>query len=282
MRIKPPMSRLISKILLGCFILVGLISCADLKQINAFAVASHQALEKNKNISYGFVKYAEDSSYIYHPYPDGLGEVDCSCSQQQKLDSINKTEYQALSKYFEALAKFTDPKYSFDLTPVNDAVPSGTYAGITITDEESSIVTTLTGFLSGVITSGYKSRKLQDYIKLYQDSVAPLIAFMKIRSEALGKKIKVMEHQLWNEANGLLRSEHDDKMKWPVLFTYELHKKELDREIEIYSDAVYHLNKVTEGGNLIYQNMEHLKSEEFKKKLNAIIRNLIYNGDSKD
>jgi len=276
------MSKTISQILLAGFVLISLCSCTDLKEINAFALTGQQAMEKGKGISYGFEKYSVDSSYVFHPFPDQLKDVDCTCTQQKKLDVLNKKEYQILSDYFGALALFTDPKSSIDITPVGDAVQSGTYAGITISDDESSITATLSGFLTDAVTTGYKSKKLKQIIKLYHDSVVTLIAFMKLRSDALVGEIENMQEILRTNTDKLLRTADKNETKWSLLFTYELQKKEWDGKLAMYKDFDSDFDKITAGGNLIYQNMNNLKSKDFKKKLNTIIRNLIYNGDTKN
>jgi hypothetical protein len=276
------MSRFISPLLLGSFILIGFDSCADLKEINSFALTSQQVMEKNKNISYGYVDYSTDSSYIYHPIPEHLKDVDCTCIQQKKLDELNKEEYQILSNYFAALALFTDPKSSIDLTPAGDAIQSGTYGSITITDQESSIAGGLTTFLTDVLTTGYKSKKIKQFIELYHDSVAPLISFMKLRTGAFTGKVSIMEEKLRTSADLLLRITDKNETKWSVLFTYELQKKELDEKLALYKDCDYDYDKVIAGGDLIYQNINNLQSEDFKKKLKTIIRNLIYNADTKN
>ena len=275
------MHRNLIHILSGCLFFAALSGCADLKEINSFALTSHQVMVNNKNISYGFFEFATDSSYIYHPYPGQLLEVDCNCASQKKLDAFTSDECQVTANYFARLAVFTDPESAIDAMPVGNALAAGSYGGVVITSEETTIMTGLATAVSDVLTSGYKAKKMKLFITIYHDSVQPLISYLKLRSAIFEALLVNMKDFLTKEADSLLTITSKREVKWPILISYELQKKEIDREIDLYKKREQDFETLIKAGDLIYQNQEDLKNKDFIFKLKTVVNELSLNAHPK-
>jgi hypothetical protein len=275
------MRRNLIHILSGCLFWVAFSGCIDLKEINTFALTSHQVMVNNKYISYGYFEFATDTSYIYHPYPGQLLDVDCNCEAQRKLDTFTSDECQVTANYFAKLAVFTDPASAIDAMPVGNALTAGSYGGVVISREETTIMTGLATAVSDVLTSGYKSKKMKLFIKIYHDSVQPLISYLKLRSNIFEAMLVNMKDFLTKEADSLLTITNKREIKWPILLTYEMQKKEIDREINLYKKREQDFETLIEAGELIYHNQEDLRNKDFLFKLKTMVNDLSLNAHPK-
>src|SRR5258708_20942463 len=177
------MSLLLKSLGLPLLVAVAFVRCAALKEVNSFALASHEVLEKNRSATFGYYSYSKDSAFIFHYLPDHLRDVDCHCDVAKQADAHIASEYSLLGAYFGSLAKFADPHSSFDLSPMATSLLPGTYGPFSVTLQEYSIASKLTMVLSGLATPHYKARHIPAFMAMYRDSVAPLITLLKIRAD---------------------------------------------------------------------------------------------------
>ncbi len=265
----------------GCLLIAALCGCADLKEINTFALTGHQVMVNNKYISYGYFEFATDSSYIYHPFPAQLLGVDCNCEAQKKLDTFTSNQCQVMANYFAKLAVFTDPESAVDAMPVGNALEAGTYGSFAITSEETTITNAAATAVSDLVTSGYKNKKMKIFIKVFHDSVQPLISYLKLRSAIFEAMLVNMKIYLTKEADSLLTITDKREGKWPILLTYEMQKKEINREIELYKKREQDFETLIEAGDLIYHNQEDLRNKDFIFKLKTVVNDLSLNAHPK-
>jgi hypothetical protein len=263
------------------FVVIAFSRCANLKEVNSFAVTSQQIMDKNKTVNWGYYAYFHDSAYIYHSMPDHLRDVDCHCDGEKKADTIITNECSLLSVYFGVLAKFTDSKSAIDVNPLGQAVQAGTYGHMTVSSQESGIVSGLATGLSDLFTTGYKSKKLKIFITSYHDSVAPLISLLKIRANSLAARIVNLELEIDHVADSLISSTDRKDVKWPILFVYERKMKELAETVIVYRHREEDFEKVLAGGQLIFENSQHLNSRDFKQKLKILVSDLTLNANIK-
>ena len=259
----------------GLFIACLFAGCANFKEINSFALTSQAVMEENQNPSYGYYTYSFDSSYIYHPDPKQLMDVDCHCEAEKKLDTINSKECKVLSTYFGMLARFADPKSRITVEPVSASIQSGQYGNLTISGEEASIVNGLSIGLSALLTTNYKSNQIKKFITLYHDSVAPLIGFLEIRTEDLSAKIVNMQMTLQEQTELMIHFSERKDVKWAIIIAYEQKKDELNKILIKYQHRQLLFEQVKKGGDLIYKNVNDLKSQPFKQQLTTAIADLI-------
>ncbi len=275
------MSSAFKAIVASNLVVVTFSCCVNLKEVNSFALTSQQIMDKNKTVSFGYYDYFHDSAYIYHSMPDHLRDADCHCVAEKKADTIISNECSLLSAYFATLARFADPKYAISVNPLGKSVPAGTYGMVTISDQEANIASGLAIGLSDLFTTEYKSRNLKVFISSYHDSVAPLISLLRIRANTLGARIVNLQIELEHMADSLISYTKDKEVKWPILLSYEQKMKSLSETLVLYQHREKDFEKVLEGGQLIYENAQHLNSKSFKDKMTVLVSDLSLNSNIK-
>ena len=264
--------------------------CVNLKEVGSFAKVSQEITDKNKDISYGYYDYLHDSAYIFHSMPDKLWDLDCRCEAVKEADSSLRNECVILSAYFGKLALFADPRSAIDLNPIGRSVNAGAYGSLTITTQEANIAAGLAKGLSDLFTTGYKSRKIKQFIRIYHDSVAPLISLLAIRANSFAGRIGNLQQRLTTDADTLLhrikkKEERDvnhinlNEMRWPIVISYERQMKDLAAIIDLYSHREMDFIRILNAGQLIYQNAENLRSKDFRKKLKDMVSDLALNAN---
>jgi len=251
--------------------------CANLKEVNAFAVGSRQTLDKQRSEDFGYYAYYHDSTYLYHYLPDHLRDVDCHCEAEKQADAHIAGEYNQLSAYFAALARFADAGASFNFAPIGSPVPAGTYGHVHFSAQEASYSAYVARALSTLTTTGYKAKKIRVFMTEYRDSVAPLIMLLKIRADNLAGRMVNLQLQLDHAADSLISYAADKAVKMPVLFVYEHKRKELDASLAHYQQRVHELETIIAGGQLIVDNLDNLHSKTFKDKMMSFVNALALN-----
>jgi hypothetical protein len=266
--------------LLFCVVLT-IAGCANLKEVNSFALASKQTLDRNSAAPFGYYTYFHDSAFIYHYLPDHLRDVDCHCDAAKQADAHIANEFSLLSLYFATLARFADPAAAINLIPVGAAVPAGTYGPVTISANEATYASRLAAGLTVLATTRYKAKKIPEFMAVYRDSVAPLITLLKIRADNLSGRIVNLQLQLDRIADSLISFSADKAVRMPVLFVYERQRKELDATLAAYQQRVDDLETVIAGGQLIVDNLADLHSKSFKDKMMSLVNSLALNANGK-
>lgn len=264
----------------GCLLLfcaVAFARCANVKEVNAFALSSKQVLDKHRAETFGYYSYYHDSTYLYHYLPDHLRDVDCHCDAEKQADTHIANEYALLSTYFATLARFADAGASFNFAPIGAPVPAGTYGRVTITAQEASYATYLATALTTLTTTRYKAKKIPEFMRTYRDSVAPLITLLKIRADNLAGRMVNLQLQLDRSTDSLLNAMPDHAVRMPVLFVYEEKRKELDAILAHYQQRVHDLETMIAGGQLIVDNLDNLHSQSFKDKMMSLVNALVLN-----
>jgi len=265
-----------SRCLLLCCVL-AFARCANVKEVNAFALSSKQVLDKHHAETFGYYSYYHDSTYLYHYLPDHLRDVDCHCDAERQADAHIANEYALLSTYFATLARFADAGTSFNFAPVGASVPAGSYGRVTITTQEASYATYLATALTTLTTTRYKAKKIPEFMRTYRDSVAPLITLLKIRTDNLAGRMINLQLQLDRTTDSLLNAMPDHAVRMPVLFVYEQKRKELDATLAHYQQRVHDLETMIAGGQLIVDNIADLHSKSFKDKMMSLVNALVLN-----
>lgn len=265
------MPLLLRNFLLSLLLAVAFTRCADLKEVESFALASKQVMDKGSSAPFGYSSYSQDSAFIFRYLPDHLRDVDCACDAARQADAHIAGEYALLSTYFAVLAKFADPKAAINFAPMSSSLPAGTYGPVTVTAQEANIAAKLTRALTALVTTKYKAKRIPGFMATYHDSVAPLITLLKIRADNLAGKIGLLQLQLTRVADSLISFAEHTEVKMPVVFVYEQKKKELDATLAAYQQRVHDLETVITGGQLIVDNIDNLHSRPFKDKMVSLV-----------
>jgi hypothetical protein len=251
--------------------------CANVKEVNSFAVSSRQTLEKQRDEDFGYSAYSHDSTYLFHYLPDHLRDVDCPCEAGKKADAHIASEYNLLSTYFATLARFCDPGASVNFAPMGSPLAAGAYGPINISTQEANYNAYLAKALTALATTRYKTKKIPQFMASYRDSVAPLITLLKIRADNLAGRMINLQLQLDRVTDSLISFSPDRAVKMPVLFVYEQKRKDLDATLAHYRQRVHELETIIAGGQLIADNLDNLHSQSFKEKMTGLVNALALN-----
>lgn len=251
--------------------------CANLREVNAFAVSSQRILDRNRTAVFGYASYSHDSTFIFNYLPDHLRDLDCRCDLAKQMDSHIASEYSILSAYFAALARFADPQAFVNFAPMSAPLPAGTYGSVNISVQEATLASRLSTALTALATTGYKAKKIPGFMATYRDSVAPLLVLLKIRADNLSGRIINLQLQLDRVADSLISFAQDKAVKMPVVFAYDAKRKELDATLAAYQARVHDLETIISGGQLIVDNIDKLHEQSFKDKMMSIVNALSAN-----
>lgn len=269
--------RILRRCCLPLFCTAAFAQCANVKEVNAFALSSRQTLEKQRTETFGYYSYSHDSTYLYHYLPNHLRDVDCHCEGEKQADVHIASEYNLLVAYFATLARFADAGSAIHFAPLASPVPAGTYGQVTITTQEASYATYLAKALTTLTTTGYKAKKIPVFMATYRDSVAPLIMLLKIRADNLAGRMVNLQLQLDRVTDSLISFTTDRAVKMPVLFVYEEKRRQLDATLVHYQQRVHELETIIAGGQLIADNLDNLNSKSFKDKMTSLVNGLAAN-----
>lgn len=253
------------------------VRCANVREVNAFALSSRQTLDKQRTEDFGYYAYYHDSTYLYNYLPDHLRDVDCHCDAEKQADAHIAGEYNLLIAYFATLARFADAGASFNFAPIGSPVPAGTYGHVNISAQEASYSAYVAKALSTLTTTGYKAKKIPVFMAEYRDSVAPLITLLRIRADNLAGRMVNLQLQLDRVADSLISYAADRAVKMPVLFVYEQKRRELNATLAHYQQRVHELETIIAGGQLIVDNLDNLHSKSFKDKMMSFVNALALN-----
>lgn len=253
--------------------------CVDLKEVNAFAVASHQVFATGVPRSFGFYQYCHDSTYIFHYLPKHLRDLDCDCDGGKKADSVLAMEYYNLSLYFAALARLSDPKSSITADTLGNAIKAGTYGPITISTTESGMAASISAALRDLITTGYKSKKKKHILPYYNDSIQYMIGQLKLHAQNIEGRIINLGIEVTHVADSLISYTKNEENKWPMLFSYEQKMAAFDQDLIIYRAIERNIDKIISAQQFICDHIDDLKSESFRKKLATLVSDLKFNAN---
>ncbi|HTI07503.1 MAG TPA: hypothetical protein VL832_03070 [Puia sp.] len=252
------------------------VACVPLKEVHAFTESSVQTLENDHQIDYKYADYCWDSCYLFNTSGRQLADFDCNCGQDEKYDSIVRKEYDVLSDYFTALGKLAGAGSYFNFAPIGDAIQEGTYGNLTVTANEAKVVNALATVATDLFTTRYKSKKIKEILEKYHDTVAIAMEIMQLHIDNLKSRIGLMRTKLQQRGDLLMAGTSADGEKWGIVYTYKQKYKELGRVMATYDKRYQSLEKIKQGHQALFENVNDLHSEGLKKKILGFAYDIIY------
>jgi len=264
---------LASGLLLLCIIQAG---CVQLKEVHAFTETCQTTLDKDVQISYGYVDYCQDSCYIFNVSGRQLADFDCNCQNDEGYDTVIKKEYNILSAYFCALGKLAGTQSKINFAPIATAIQAGTYGNMVVTTEESTVVSTLATVATDLLTTKYKSKKIREILVRYNDTLAIAMELLKLHIDNLKSRIELMRTKIQQRCDLLMANNLTDAEKWSTVYIYKQKRKELAAIISSYDKRYGSLDKIKQGHSTLYANVNDLNSATLKKKVIDLASDIIY------
>lgn len=249
--------------------------CAPFKEVSVYALASQTAIDKNDN-AYGYFDYCYDSALVYSNNPRYLRDVDCDCSYGTTADTVLKHANAILSAYFAALAKLADNKTVIRTGPLGSAIPAGTYGRLTFTSTEAGVFSALTTAAQDLLTNHYKSSKIREILRTYHDTVHLAITMLMDLSFSNQGLIRFMSNRFRKTMDSLVTAANTVEGRQALITLYRDNRLRWDLAATAADRQYKMLEKIREGHDSLFQNLEKLKDETVKKKVLGFAQNIIY------
>jgi hypothetical protein len=250
--------------------------CTPLKEVNSYALASEATMDKAAAFDgYGRFDYCYDSVIVYNDTSTELRGYECDCGHGTAADTMQQHAYRIMSAYFAALAKLADSKTIIKATTLSGAVAAGTYGGLTISGTEAGIFNGLMTAAQEVLTDHYKSKKIQDLLNTYHDSVDLAIGSLMTITRVSRDLLRVMSNQFRGKVDALVHhGAPGERLALAALYkekVLEWQRVEADDDRRLQA-----LEKVREGHDALFAGVKDLKDEQLRKKVLDFAGNIIY------
>jgi hypothetical protein len=260
--------------LLAIWLLAG--GCTSLKEVNSFALASQATMDKAAAFDgYGRFDYCYDSVIVFTNTGKYLRDYDVDTAYEIAADTMQQHAYRIMSAYFAALAKLADSKTVLKATTLSNAVAAGTYGSMTISSTEAGIFNGLMTAAQDVLTDHYKSKKIEDLLETYHDTVS--LAIETLMTLTLNSELRI--YNMSNRFRGNMETlveKADAPLRLTLVALYQ--EKFIEwRQVRADDARLYQaLQKIREGHEALFQGVKNLKDEQLKKKMLDFAGNIIY------
>jgi len=251
--------------------------CTPLKEVNAFANASQATMDKAAAFDgYGRFDYCYDSVIVYIDTGKYLRQYDCDCGHGTAADTMQQHAYRIMSAYFAALAKLADAKAVIKTAPLSTALAAGTYGSVTISSTEAGIFSGLMTAAQDVLTDRYKSKKIEDLLETYHDTVSRAIGTLMTLTRVSKDLLLVMSNRFRGKMDTLVEKAATPGVRLTLVALYRQKTLEWQR-VAADDDRRYQaLAKIQEGHDSLFQGVKNLKGERLRKQMLDFAGNIIY------
>lgn len=258
-------------------VLLFVTACTSLKEVNSFALASQATMDKAAAFDgYGRFDFCYDSVIVYNDLAKELRGFDCDCGHGTAADTIQQHAYRIMSAYFAALAKLADSKTVLKTTTLSGAVSAGTYGGVTISSTEAGIFNGLMTAAQDVLTDHYKSKKIEDLLNTYHDTVSLAIGSLMTITRVSKDLLLVMSNQFRGKVDALVDKAKTDGERLALVALYKEKTLEWQRVAADDDRRFQALQKIQQGHDALFEGVKNLKDEQLRKKVMDFAGNIIY------
>lgn len=259
------------KKLAGIIILIiFMISCVSLKQVNDFSTSSLEGIKKYESISLDFKKACNEHCLIDNLKNLNMDISTCDCSLSQTADSVTLIIFNGLKNYFDGLAKLSNNELTtYKLDDLSKALSKNDFGDIEIAKEEVEAYSKISKILLKAFTDGYRKRKLSIYVKEASESVDVLL-------NHLNNNLSIKLCGKLNSLKGKIRSYYFDIKEDATISDFnkrnslESYSKRIEmikgweNEIECYSKIIL---KIKMGHIELGENIDRINVDEIKNML---------------
>jgi hypothetical protein len=261
--------------LLGCMLLAA--GCTSLKEVSSFALASQATMDKAAAFDgYGRFDYCYDSVIVFNDTSRELRGFECNCGHGTAADTMQQHAYRIMSGYFAALAKLADSKTVIKTTTLGGAVSAGTFGSVTISSTEAGIFNGLMTAAQDVLTDHYKSKKIEDLLTTYHDTVNRAIQSLMNLTQISAGLLQGMSTKFRENINILVNSAKTPAERLALVALYKDKALEWARVAADDERRYQALKTIQEGHDSLFAGIKNLKSDALKKQVLDFAGNIIY------
>ena len=241
-------------------------SCSSFKEVKAFAANSGKSIKSYENINYTFsinCNYKCSKRALENTNFQTI-EKKCSCEEALLADKNIKYLLRVLEGYFNGLSDLSDS----DLTDFSfDAIQKPLTEGKYIKKADIKPYTEIAYMITTVFTDGYRSKKIQQFIKIANSNIIMLLEKTSSIIEdnlmhtllARQADIQQIYHDLYSAPDVSTFEKYNIQKMYFSEITAIAAKKEA---LKNYGTA---LRKISKGHQSLFLNEHKLKEKEIRK-----------------
>lgn len=246
------------------------VSCFNLQHVTDYSLSALEGVQTFEDIHYSFAQNCTDRCIFRKTNNLVIEEGGCECSPEKKADSINLKIYYAVYGYFESLSLLSDNDLAtYKTEALENALTEGDFGPIKIGKEQVASYSKVAQVLINVFGDAKRKKKIKTYVTEANGPIKELLAYLDFNlSSNLYGKLEVEKGR--NQAYFFDLTKNDalsqfEKRKAAQEY-YEradaIEKKQ--NQLLLYSQT---LQKISEGHQELFDNLETLKADEIKQVL---------------
>ncbi|PRX56049.1 hypothetical protein [Flagellimonas meridianipacifica] len=245
-------------------------SCFNLQHVTDYSLSALEGVQTFENIHYGFAQSCKDRCVFKKTNDFVIEEDGCDCSSEKKADSINLKIFHAVYGYFEGLSLLSENDLvTYKTEALDNALTEGSFGSIKIEKEQVVSYSQVAQILIRAFGDTKRKNKIKAYVTEANEPIKELLAYLDFNlSSNLYGKLEVEKERnrafffdiTKNEALSFFEKRQATQEYYERLNNIE--KKQ--NQLLIYSQT---LQKVSEGHQKLFENLETLKAEEIKHLL---------------
>ncbi|WP_422860936.1 hypothetical protein ACOKFD_09170 [Flagellimonas sp. S174] len=245
-------------------------SCFNLQHVTDYSLSALEGVQNFENIHYGFAQSCSDRCIFRKTNDFVVDKNTCGCLSEKKADSINLKIYHAVYGYFESLALLSDNDLAtYKIEALENALTEGDFGSIKIEKEQVASYSQVAQILFRAFGDTKQKNKIKTYVTKANEPIKELLAYLdfNLSSNLYGKlEVEKERNQSYffdltkNDALTLFEKRRATQEYYQRL--NEIKKKQ--NQLLIYSRT---LQKVSDGHQELFENIETLKAKEIKQLL---------------
>jgi hypothetical protein len=241
--------------------------CADLKQVNDFALSSRNAAAEFESLPVHFYSLCQDICREKDLQKLKLNASPCDCRLQLLADSVNNLFYNRLEGYLNGLESLSADKLtSYNADTLASKFTNSDLGRLKISTEQARAYGKIGDILFKAVADAYRRKKIKQYIHEANPSLQVIIYYL---SRNIDTNLVLVLHakriEVESDYFGLLKNEKiSDYERRKLIEDFQLLAADMDsqeRQLKTYTIA---LRKIAQGHQQLDNNRDKLDLSEIK------------------
>ncbi len=248
----------------------GLTGCLNLKQVNDYSAASIRGVQNFETLPYSFSQNCLAECRDRDIKNLKFNPDSCNCLIEQQADSTDYKIYKVIYNYLDGLTCLSDSRLTdYHYEGIASSLSAGPIGKLSITSDQAGAYAKLASLLTNTITNGYRKNKLKQYISTANQPLGVLLRALQYNITVnLVSSIQIRKDILKSNYFGLVRNSGSSAYeKQRAITEYYQQAAKLDDKITAMKDYSRLLQQVAAGHQQLFDNLNHLSSNDIKLML---------------
>lgn len=269
-------------VFLATSLIMCLVSCADLKQLNSYASTSLNSLKKFEEINYSFNQHCINNCYLYAIRNYEIKEdtnFNCDCRLYRQADSVTQNIYNSIKGYMEGLTNLSNNELTaYNFNSIKKPLTNGSFGDLNIDSTVVKAYSHISTILIKASTDLYRQKKLKEYIESANSSLKVLlIKFQFILQADLESELKWKKDNLYRYYKEILEDRKiSDYEKGKATADYYQQLSDINAKQNQILFLAKSVQMIADGHQKLYDYSSNLNSKNLKDQMTQ------YSSDIKD